>query len=237
MAHLCVNIDHVATVRNARGGYLPDPVEAAKLVEKAGAIGITVHLREDRRHINDRDVDRLKKTVKTKLNLEMSLAPGIVKKAMQVVPDEATIVPEKRQELTTEGGLDVIKNMGRLRPVIRGLRKKGVTLSLFIDPDFRQVKAAKASGADFIEIHTGSYADAKTGITRKREFIKIKKAAAYAASLGLGVNAGHGLNYVNTRAIAKLPEIEDLNTGHSIIARAVMKGLGRAVKEMLKVMK
>jgi pyridoxine 5-phosphate synthase len=237
MAQLCVNIDHVATVRNARGGKLPDPVEAAKLVEKAGAIGITVHLREDRRHINDRDVDRLKKSVTTKLNLEMSLAPGIVKKALQVVPDEATIVPEKRQELTTEGGLDVIKNMRRLKPVIARLRKKGVTVSLFIAPDFRQVAAAKTSGADFIEIHTGAYADAKTKITQKKEFIRIKKAAAYAAALGLGVNAGHGLNYTNTRAVAKLPEIEDLNTGHSIIARAVTAGLSRAVKDMLKIMK
>lgn len=237
MAKLCVNIDHVATLRNARGGKVPDPVAAAKIVEKAGAIGITVHLREDRRHINDSDVDRLKKTVKSKLNLEMSLAPGIVKKALSVAPDEATIVPEKRQELTTEGGLDAVKNMRRLKPVIKALKSKGTVVSLFIDPDFRQVKASKESGAAFIEIHTGRYADAVSRKTQKKEFIKIKKAAVYAASLGLGVNAGHGLNYENTRAIAKLPQIEDLNTGHSIISRAVLYGLDRAVRDMLKEMK
>lgn len=237
MAHLCVNIDHVATLRNARGGRLPDPVAAAKTVERAGAIGITVHLREDRRHIKDADVDMLKKIIKTKLNLEMSLAPGIVKKALAVKPDEATIVPEKRQELTTEGGLDVVKNMGRLKPVIAALKRKNVVVSLFIAPDFRQIKAAKESGADFIEIHTGTYADAKSKKAAKKEFLKIKKAAAFAALLGLGVNAGHGLNYENTKAIAGLPEIEDLNTGHSIIAQAVVTGLDKAVRDMIEIMK
>jgi pyridoxine 5-phosphate synthase len=237
MAHLCVNIDHVATLRNARGGFVPDPVIAAKIVEKSGAIGITVHLREDRRHIKDSDVYRLKKTVKTKLNLEMSLSPEIVKIALNVAPNEATIVPEKRKELTTEGGLDVVKNMRRLKPVVSALKNKGVTVSLFIDPDFDQVKAAKASGADFVELHTGTYADARGKAMERREFIKIKKAAEFAASLGLGVNAGHGLNYRNSRAVAKLPQIEDLNTGHSIIAGAVFVGLEKAVKDMIKAMR
>jgi pyridoxine 5-phosphate synthase len=237
MAHLCVNIDHVATLRQARGGAAPDPVEAAKAVERAGAIGITVHLREDRRHINDRDVFRLRKAVKTKLNLEMSLAPDIVKRALQVVPDEATIVPEKRKELTTEGGLDVRANMSELKSAVRALKAKGVIVSLFIGPDPAQIRAAKSSGADFIEIHTGRYADAKTGAAAKQELSKIKKAAAYAASLGLGVNAGHGLNYENTRAIAAIREIEDLNTGHSIISRAVIAGLENAVREMLILLK
>jgi pyridoxine 5-phosphate synthase len=237
MAKLCVNIDHVATLRQARGGRVPDPLEAAKIAEKSGAIGITVHLREDRRHINDKDVDRLRRAVKTKLNLEMSLAPDIVKKALAVVPDEATIVPEKRLELTTEGGLDVIRNMRKLKPVVRKLAAKGVTVSLFIDADFRQIKAAKESGAQFVELHTGCYAGAKTKAEEKKELIKIKKAARYAASLGLGVNAGHGLNYGNTKPVARIPEIEDLNTGHSIISRAVLYGLDAAVRDMLKAMK
>jgi pyridoxine 5-phosphate synthase len=236
MAHLCVNIDHVATLRNARGGRVPDPLEAARIVERSGAAGITVHLREDRRHINDADVDRLKKAVRTKLNLEMSLAPDVVRKALKVAPDEATIVPEKRKELTTEGGLDVVSNMRRLKPVIKALAKKGVIVSLFIDPDLRQIMAARDSGADFIEIHTGKYADAAGKKARSAEFNKIRKAASFAASLGLGVNAGHGLDYSNSRAVAGLPEITDLNTGHSIIARAVFDGLEKAVKDMIKAM-
>jgi pyridoxine 5-phosphate synthase len=237
MAHLCVNIDHVATIRQARGGSAPDPVEAAKIVESAGAAGITVHLREDRRHINDGDVARLRKSLKTKLNLEMSLAPDIVEKALRLVPDEATFVPEKRLELTTEGGLDVIKNMKKLAPVIKKMRQKGITTSLFIDADNRQIRAAKGSGADFIEIHTGRYADAKTASGEKREFRKINEAAKFASSLGLGVNAGHGLNYRNTAAVAKIREIADLNTGHSIISRAVLVGLEQAVHEMLDLLK
>jgi pyridoxine 5-phosphate synthase len=237
MAHLCVNIDHVATIRQARGGDMPDPVEAAGIVESSGAICVTVHLREDRRHINDRDVERLRKAVKTKLNLEMSLAPDIVGKALQIVPDEATFVPEKRKELTTEGGLDVIKNMKKLIPAVKKMREKGIIISLFINADSRQIKAAKESGADFVEIHTGRYADAKTKKMEGHELKKIKNAAKLASLLGLGVNAGHGLNYRNTAAIAEIKEIEDLNTGHSIIARAVLVGLERAVKEMLALMK
>jgi pyridoxine 5-phosphate synthase len=237
MAKLCVNIDHIATLRNARGGRLPDPLAAARAVEKAGAAGITVHLREDRRHIKDADVAALKRAVRTKLNLEMSLAPGIVRFAMKIRPDEATIVPEKRRELTTEGGLDVVSGMRKLKPVVRGLKKRGTVVSLFIDPDIRQIRAARESGADFIEIHTGKYADAATAASRNREFKRIKLAAHYAASLGLGVNAGHGLNYGNTARIAALSVIEDLNTGHSIIARAVTDGLYRAVKDMIKIMR
>lgn len=237
MAKLCVNIDHVATLRQARGGAVPDPVEAARIVERAGAAGVTAHLREDRRHINDRDVDRLKKAVRTKFNLEMSLAPDIVEKAVEIAPDEATIVPEKRMELTTEGGLDAAGNMKKLLPAIKKMREKGTIISLFIDPDARQVKAAAESGADFIEIHTGRYADAETKKVRERELEKIKKAAKFARLLGLGVNAGHGLNYRNTSAVAKIKEITDLNTGHSIISRAVIVGLERAVKEMLLLIK
>ncbi|HRU38330.1 MAG TPA: pyridoxine 5'-phosphate synthase [Candidatus Goldiibacteriota bacterium] len=233
MAKLCVNIDHVATVRQARGGKLPDPVEAARIVEKAGASGITVHLREDRRHINDDDVMRLRRTVRTKLNLEMSVAPDVVKRAMIVVPDEATIVPEKRRELTTEGGLDVVSGMKKLIPVIRELKRKGVVVSLFINPDLRQIRAAVDSGADFIEIHTGKYADARTKAAADREFARIRQAAKYACSLGLGVNAGHGLNYNNTTRVSRLKEISELNTGHSIVARAVICGLENAVKEMI----
>jgi len=234
--NLCVNIDHAATLRQARRGFNPDPVEAAKIAESSGASGITVHLREDRRHINDRDVARLRKTVKSKLNLEMSINPGIVKIALAVVPDEATIVPEKRQQLTTEGGLNVIKNFNKLKPIIRKLKAKKIVVSLFIDPDTRQIKAAKEAGADFVEIHTGRYADAESAGARAAELAKIKKAVKTAVSEGLGVNAGHGLNYTNTRAVARIQGITDLNTGHSIISRAVLTGLGQAVKDMLKVM-
>ncbi len=235
--NLCVNIDHVATLRQARLGFNPDPVKAAKIVEKAGAAGITVHLREDRRHINDSDVSGLKKTVKKKFNLEMSLNPEIVKTALKVAPDEATIVPEKRRELTTEGGLDAAGKLDRVKNTVKKLKSKKVIVSLFIDPVYKQIKAASDAGADYIEIHTGKYAETSTAKKRETEINRVKRAVKYARSLGLGVNAGHGLDYQNTRKIASIDGIEDLNTGHSIISRAVMVGLEKAVKEMIEIMK
>jgi pyridoxine 5-phosphate synthase len=237
MAKLCVNIDHVATLRQARLGFYPDPVEAASIVEKSGASGITVHLREDRRHINDGDVLRLRKSVKSRLNLEMSTAEDIVAFAVSTVPDEATIVPENRRELTTEGGLDTVKNFKRISSVISRLKKKRIVVSLFIEPSFGQISAAKEAGADFIEIHTGKYANNFGKKSGRAEFNRIKKAACFAAALGLKVNAGHGLNLENTRMIAGIREIQDLNIGHSIIARAVICGLENAVKEMLGIIK
>jgi len=237
VAKLCVNIDHVATIRQARLAKKPEPIEAAIIAEKAGACGITVHLREDRRHINDNDVLRLRKTVRSKLNLEMALSDSVIKTALKARPDEVTIVPEKRRELTTEGGLDVLKSMPKLIKVIPLLKKNGAEISLFIDAETKQIKAAKDAGADFIQIHTGRYADAATDLERKKELLKIKSGVKLALKLGLKVNAGHGLDYANTRPIALIPGITDLNTGHSIIARAVMVGMYQAVKEMLSCMK
>lgn len=236
MAKLCVNIDHIATLRQARGGCEPDPVSAAAIAEKAGASGITVHLREDRRHIQDKDVIKLKRTVKTKLNLEMSLTPEIVDFAVKISPDEATIVPEKRRELTTEGGLDVIKNMARLKTAIARLKAKNVMVSLFIDAEPKQIIASKQAGADYVELHTGRYANAKNSAEEKKELKKIKAGVMLAVKTGLKVNAGHGLNYINTKAVASIKGIDDLNTGHSIIARAVFTGLETAVKDMLKLL-
>jgi pyridoxine 5-phosphate synthase len=237
VAYLCVNIDHVATIRQVRGGNEPDIVQTAKIVENAGAAGITVHLREDRRHIQDKDVYLLKKVVKTKLNLEMSINRDIVNVAFKIIPDEATIVPEKRQELTTEGGLDVIKNFKKLKEIINKLKKKGIVVSLFINPDISQIKFAKETGTDFIELHTGRYADAQNSNDAKKEFLLIKKSAYFANSIGLKINAGHGLNYKNVLRIAKIPIIKDLNIGHSIISRAIMVGMERAVKDMIKLIK
>ncbi|MEI7640663.1 MAG: pyridoxine 5'-phosphate synthase [bacterium] len=237
MAKLCVNIDHIATIREARGGIEPEPLHAAAIVERSGAIGITIHLREDRRHINDADVDKLKKVVKTKLNLEMSINAGIVKKALKVCPNEATLVPEKRQELTTEGGLDVVKFKAEIARITKKLKAGGTEVSLFINPDFKQIRASREVGADFIEIHTGHYANAKGKKEIKAEFERIKKAAYFAHSIGLKVNAGHGLNYVNVDKIAGIKIIQDLNIGHSIISRAVFVGLEKAVKEMVELIK
>lgn len=236
MAKLCVNIDHVATLRQARLGFYPDPVEAASIVERSGAAGITVHLREDRRHINDGDVVRLKKSVR-RLNLEMSTADDVVALALGVVPDEATIVPEKRMELTTEGGLDTVKNFRKISSVISRLKRKGIVVSLFIEPSFGQISAAREAGADFIEIHTGRYANNFGKKSGRAELSRIIKAACFADSLGLRVNAGHGLDYKNTGPIAAIKQVRELNIGHSIIARAVMTGLEKAVKEMLVLIK
>ena len=232
MSRLSVNVDHVATVRQARGGKNPDPVTAAVLAELAGADGIIVHLREDRRHIQDRDVEILRRVVKTKLNLEMANTEEIVRIALRVKPDMACIVPERRQELTTEGGLDVTAQQGALKQNIARLKKAGIRVSLFIDPDPAQLKASKAVGADFVEIHTGRYSDAPDEESQQKEFQRIARAIAQARKLRLRVNIGHGLDYQNVIPFTSIPEIEDYSIGHSIIARAVLTGLDRAVREM-----
>lgn len=237
MPFLGVNIDHIATLRQARRGIEPEPVLAAKACEKAGADSIVVHLREDRRHINDSDVCLLRQTVRTKLNLEMSASEKIVEIACRVRPDQSTLVPEKREELTTEGGLDVVGNPEKIKAAVKRLSSCGIEVSLFIDPDKKQIKAAKDVGVGMIELHTGRYADAKSKIDQDKYFIEIKNSAKLGSSLGLIVNAGHGLNYNNVQRIAKLKEIEELNIGYSIICRSVFVGLERAVKEMKALIK
>lgn len=233
MAILCVNVDHVATLREARKIDEPDPVGAAIICELAGARGITVHLREDRRHIQERDLEILRKVVKTKLNLEMAATKEMVKIALKYKPDMATLVPERRQEITTEGGLDVVKHQRRIKEVVSTLQSAGIPVSLFIEPKKDQILASKKVGATFIEIHTGAYANARTEEARKRELEKIAKMAKYAREIGLRVNAGHGLNYRNVTPVASIPEIEDLNIGHSIISYSVFVGIERAVREMI----
>jgi pyridoxine 5-phosphate synthase len=229
---LSVNIDHIATIRQARKGMEPDPVSAALLAELAGAEGIIAHLREDRRHVQDRDLRLLRETVQTKLNLEMAATDEMQRIALEVKPDITTLVPEKREELTTEGGLEVATRTDFMKSYISRLQQGGVVVSLFIDPDHKQISAARKSGADWVEIHTGAYANARTEKDREREFVKITEAAKLAGSLGLRVGAGHGLNYMNVRKIARIPEVEELNIGHSIISRAALVGLERAVREM-----
>lgn len=231
-AKLGVNIDHVATIRQARGGKEPDPVAAAVLAELGGADGITVHLREDRRHIQPRDVEILRRTVKTRLNLEMAPTDDMVSVALKVLPDYVTLVPEKREELTTEGGLDVSLHRHLVRKQVDLLRQGGMTVSLFVDPDIDQIKMAHRVGADYIEIHTGAYCEARTAELRKSELVKIETAIKAGRKLGLGVNAGHGLNYQNIRPVVALGGIEEYNIGHSIISRAVLVGMERAVREM-----
>jgi pyridoxine 5-phosphate synthase len=210
----------------------PDPVAAALLAELAGAEGIIAHLREDRRHVQDRDLRLLRETVQTKLNLEMAATDEMQRIALEVKPDITTLVPEKRVELTTEGGLEVASRTDFMKSYISRLQQGGIAVSLFIDPDDNQIAAARKSGADWVEIHTGAYANAKNENDRGREFEKIAEAAQLAGSLGLRVGAGHGLNYVNVRKIARIPEVEELNIGHSIISRAALVGLERAVREM-----
>jgi len=234
---LGVNIDHVATLREARKTFYPDPVYAAVLVQLAGADGITVHLREDRRHIKDRDVYILKEIVKTKLNLEMSLSDEIIKIALDLKPDEVCIVPENRMEITTEGGLDIMKNYEKLKEIIPDFKKNNIKVSLFIDPDISQIEMASKTGVDYIELHTGRYAEAKNEIEREAELKKLIDSAKIATQAGLKVNAGHGLNYQNVVPVARIEEIETLNIGHSIISYAVYVGLERAVKEMLALIK
>ncbi len=233
MAKLGVNVDHVATIRQARGIDEPDPVYAAMIAEEAGASCITVHLREDRRHIQDRDLIILKQVVKTKLNLEMGLFEDVIEVALKVKPHNITIVPERRQELTTEGGLDVVKHFDDVKKYVEIFKKEGITVSLFIDPEKEQIKASKETGAQFVELHTGKYADAKTKEEQDNEFERIKIASDYVLELGIGLNAGHGLNYRNVVPIARIKGMNELNIGHSIVARAVFVGFKEAVKEMV----
>ena len=237
MPKLGVNIDHIATLRQARKIDEPDPAYAAVLVQLAGADGIVVHLREDRRHINDRDVRLLKEVIHTKFDLEMSIADEIVNIALEIKPDMVTLVPEKRQELTTEGGLDVVKNFKEIKSVVNKMKKTGIITSLFIDPEMEQIRASKKTGAEFIEIHTGKYCDARTEKEQLSELDKVRISTKEALSLGLRVNAGHGLNYKNVVPIARIQGIEELNIGHSIIGRAVLVGLEIAVREMIKLIR
>ncbi len=236
MKRLSVNIDHVATLRQARGESEPDPVGAAFIAETAGADGIVTHLREDRRHIQDRDVYILRKTLKTKLDLEMAATEEIINIALDVVPELVTLVPERRQELTTEGGLDVAAQVARFKEVTARFHKKNILVSLFIAPAKEQVRAARSAGADFVELHTGEYANAK-GSTIDDQLERLKEAAMVAAKLGLKVNAGHGLDYRNLKAVAKIDEIEEFSIGHALISHALFVGMERAVKELIDILK
>lgn len=237
MPYLAINIDHVATIRQARGGVEPDPILAAGLCELAGADGIVVHLREDRRHIQDRDVHLLRQVVKTKLNLEMANVPEIVDIALEIKPDMVTLVPEKRKELTTEGGLDVIGNHKKIAKTVAKMRKAGIPVSLFIDPEATQIQEALEVGATFVELHTGRYCEARTMDEQEQQFRLIEQSSELAYEAGLRVNAGHGLDYRNTAPVAALPFIEELSIGHAVISRAVLVGLDQAVREMLSIVK
>lgn len=236
MIRLGVNIDHVATIRQARRAKEPDPVAAAVLATLGGADGITIHLREDRRHIQDRDVVVLRETVTTRLNLEMAASAEIIAIALRVKPEEATLVPEKRQELTTEGGLDVIANEASVRTAIEQLKAAGIHVSLFIDPDQKQVEASRKFGADAIEFQTASYSEAEGEIAVSRELEKLRTATAHALGLGLHIHMGHGLTYWNVQPIVRITGVEELNIGHSIVSRAVLVGMERAVREMKQAM-
>jgi pyridoxine 5-phosphate synthase len=232
MPRLGVNIDHVATLRQARGGREPDPVWAAVQAELGGADGITIHLREDRRHIQDRDLRLLRETVQTRLNLEMATDPAIVAIAIAVRPDQVTLVPERRAELTTEGGLDVVGQLARVSEAVARLKDAGLEVSLFIDPEPAQVEAARQLGAAAVELHTGRYADAPHAVERARELVHLTEAGRQAVAAGLALHAGHGLNYQNVAAVAAIPAMAELNIGHSIVSRAVFTGLRDAVHEM-----
>ncbi|MEW6511310.1 MAG: pyridoxine 5'-phosphate synthase [Bacteroidota bacterium] len=229
---LCINIDHVATLREARGGLEPDPVTAAQICELAGADGIVCHLREDRRHINDRDLRILRETVKTKLDLEMAATEEIIRIALETLPEMVTLVPERRQERTTESGLDVRGRRHQLRDVVRRLQQHDIEVSLFVDPLQEQIDAAKDVGADKIEIHTGEYANAHTEEEQRKLLDVVRAMARSARALGLGINAGHGLNYLNIIPFRSITDIEEVSIGHAVISRAVFVGLERAVKEM-----
>ncbi len=234
MLRLGVNVDHVATVRQARKAKYPSPVEAAIICEQTGAWGITAHLREDRRHMVDEDMTLLKQQI-SRLNMEMAVTDEMLEIACSLKPHSSCLVPEKRQELTTEGGLDVAGNLKRITAAVNRLQQSGIIVSLFIDPDKQQVEAAKASGAEYIEMHTGRFADT-AGVEQRQELARLIKAAELANTIGLNVNAGHGIDYLNIQGILEIPFLKELNIGHSIVARAVMVGIGRAVKEMLDLM-
>ena len=233
---LGVNIDHVATLRQARRARYPDPLYAALMAEEAGADSITLHLREDRRHIQDRDVAAMRGALQTRMNLEMAVTEEMIRIAQQVLPEDCCLVPESRQEVTTEGGLDVFGQSARIGDAVQALGKSGIRVSLFIDPDLAQIEAAHRAGAPVIELHTGAYADS-SGAARAREFERILTAAKFAARLGLIVNAGHGLNYHNVEPIAAIPEIVELNIGHAIVARSIVDGLAKAVRDMKELMR
>ena len=232
MPDLGVNIDHVATVRQARRTYEPDPVWAAALAEMGGADGITLHLREDRRHILDRDLTILRQTVTVKLNLEMACDEEVLKIACQVKPDQATLVPERREEITTEGGLDVAGQRRRVAQVIRTLQEAGISVSLFLDPDEQQIEAAAELGTDAVELHTGQYALARPGPEQQEQFETLKSMGAQIRLAGMALHAGHGLTYRNVRPVAVIEGMHELNIGHSIVARAIMVGFEKAVREM-----
>lgn len=233
---LGVNIDHIATVRQARGTRYPDPVQAAMDAEEAGADGITLHMREDLRHIQARDVRLIKEVLQTRMNLELAVTDAMLDFAQEIAPEHTCLVPEKREELTTEGGLDVITHFKSVERAVRRLQTMGSEVSLFIDPDLKQIKAAADMGAPVIELHTGCYADATTVETRNHELQRIQQAAEYAASLNLIVNAGHGLNYQNVKPIGAIKQLHELNIGHAIIARALFCGLKEAVRQMRQLM-
>ncbi len=233
---LGVNIDHVASLRQARGTIYPDPVQAVYIAEQAGADIITLHLREDRRHIQDRDVSIMRQTIQTRMNLEMAVTDEMIDIACRTLPDEVCLVPEKREELTTEGGLNVSGNFSRISDAVNRLQDAGILVSLFIDPDRAQLDASIESGATVVELHTGHYADAETDKAREREYESIRKAVAYGREGGLKVNAGHGLHYHNVERIAAIAGLSDLNIGHAIIARAIFTGLADAVRDMKDLM-
>ncbi len=237
MIHLGVNIDHVATVRQARRDIEPDPVAAAVLCELAGAHGITIHLRGDRRHIQDRDLHLLRQTVKIKLNLEMGATDEMVGIALDVKPDQVTLVPEKREELTTEGGLDILANEKSVAAVVKRLKDGGIPVSMFIEADCGQIEASKRIGAEAIELHTGAYANAKAESAQRAELERLIHSGRHAVTLGLRVHAGHGLTYRNIIPIKQIPQLHEVNIGHNIIARAVLVGLDRAVREMLELLR
>ncbi|MES2663273.1 MAG: pyridoxine 5'-phosphate synthase [Pseudomonadota bacterium] len=233
---LGVNIDHVATLRQARGGTEPDPIQAALIAEASGADGITLHLREDRRHIQDRDMWLLKDLAKTRINFEMAVTAEMVAIALQLKPHAVCLVPERREELTTEGGLNVADHIERLKKPIDQLRSAGIRVSLFVDPDMRQLDASAKLGAEVVELHTGTYAHQERIITRQTQLHVLKTAAEHALDVGLMVHAGHGLNYHNVQAVAAIPCLEELNIGHSIMSRAIFSGLAAAVSEMKRLM-
>lgn len=236
MVALGVNIDHVATLRQARGTLYPDPLEAAFVAERFGADAITAHLREDRRHIQERDIRLLRQCLRTRLNLEMAVSEDILRLAEELQPSDCCLVPERREELTTEGGLDVCQGRERISVACKRLAAAGVRVSLFIDPERRQLEAAAALGAPVVELHTGLYANARTRAQQRSELAKLREAAQHGAGLGLRVHAGHGLDYPNVQAVAAIPEVAELNIGHAIVAHAIFTGLGAAVAEMKRLL-